>query len=98
MVPDLIGRITLDPTAPNANPTIRDTGIHVFDVLDMLKSGLKRKDILERWPALDLDDIEAAIQYEEDLEDIEFAKTHKAEGPSIPWEEVKAEFIRLGKL
>lgn len=95
---DLTHLIILDPSAPEGNPTIRDTGIRVFDILDMFNSGLKRKDIFARWPVLDLNDIEAAIQYEEDLEDIEFARTYKPEGPSIPWEEVKAELKRQGRL
>lgn len=68
------------------------------DVLDMFKSGLKRKDVLARWPSLDLDDIEAAIQYEEDQEDIQFINTPKVDVPSIPWEVVKAELKREGRL
>lgn len=95
---DLTHLVTLDPNATDSNPTIRDTGIRVFDILDMFKSGLKRKDILARWPVLDLNDIEAAIQYEEDQEDIQFINTPKIDEPSIPWEEVKAELKRLGKL
>ncbi len=91
-------RITLDPNVPNAQPTIRKTGILVNDVLDMFKSGLKRKDVLARWPSLDLDDIEAAIQYEEDQEDIQFINTPKVDVPSIPWEVVKAELKREGRL
>lgn len=95
---DLTHLVTHDPNTPDGNPTVHGTGIRVFDILDMFKSGLKRKDIYARWPALDLYDIEAAIQYEEDQEDIQFANTPRTDGPSVPWEEVKAELKRLGKL
>ena len=95
---DLTHLVTLDPNASDGNPTPRDTGIRVFDILNMFKSGLKRKDILARWPQLDLNDIEAAIQYEEDQEDIQFANTPRADEPSVPLKEVMAELKRLGRL
>jgi uncharacterized protein (DUF433 family) len=56
-------RITFDPEQCRGRPCIRGMRIRVKDVLDMLASGATEAEILESYPYLEREDIQAALQY-----------------------------------
>lgn len=60
-------RITIDDNICNGRPTIRGTRISVQTVLDFLSAGDSPKDILEQYPSLEPDDINACIKFAADL-------------------------------
>lgn len=49
-------------------PCIRNTRISVYDVLSWLASGMSTKEILEDFPELSEDDIQACLSYAADRE------------------------------
>lgn len=59
----LLSRITFDPDVLCGKPTIRGMRISVGMVLELLAKGASIEEILEDYPALELDDIHAAISY-----------------------------------
>jgi uncharacterized protein (DUF433 family) len=56
-------RITTNPNQCGGRPCIRGMRIRVIDILDLLAAGLTRDQILEELPALESEDIEAALRY-----------------------------------
>lgn len=56
-------RITTDPEQCGGRPCIRGMRIRVTDVLDLLANGLTPQQVLEELPDLELEDIQAALQY-----------------------------------
>ena len=56
-------RITTDPEVCGGRPCIRGLRIRVSDVLDLLASGATREEILEDYPYLEPEDIQAALAY-----------------------------------
>ncbi|HCK83673.1 MAG TPA: hypothetical protein DHW63_03895 [Hyphomonadaceae bacterium] len=56
-------RITTLSNVRGGRPTIRGMRITVAEVLEMLGSGMKEADILEAFPYLEAEDIEAALAY-----------------------------------
>ena len=62
-MPDLLDRITVDPDRCGGRPCIRDLRVRVKDVLDMLASGAMEAEILESYPYLEREDIQAALEY-----------------------------------
>lgn len=56
-------RITFNPNQCGGRPCIRGMRIRVKDVLDLLSSGVSRKEILEDFPYLEDEDITASIEY-----------------------------------
>jgi uncharacterized protein (DUF433 family) len=56
-------RITFNPNQCGGRPCIRGMRIRVKDVLDMLASGASKGEILESYPYLESDDIQAALEY-----------------------------------
>jgi uncharacterized protein (DUF433 family) len=62
--PDMqIERITLNPTVMGGKPCIRGLRITVGTVLGLLAGGKSRERILEAYPYLEPEDIDAAIAY-----------------------------------
>ncbi|MBF0626544.1 MAG: DUF433 domain-containing protein [Magnetococcales bacterium] len=57
------GRITLDPAKRGGRPCIRGMRISVYDVLEMLASGMSETDILKDFPELVVEDIRACLAY-----------------------------------
>lgn len=57
------GRITLDPNIANGRPTIRGLRMTVHTVLDYLAAGDKAEDILQEYPFLQPEDIQACLQF-----------------------------------
>ncbi len=60
---DLNYRITINPKQCGGRPCIRGMRIRVSDILDLLAAGLSKEQILEELPDLELDDINAALQF-----------------------------------
>ena len=58
-----MNRITLDPEQCGGRPCIRGMRIRVTDVLDLLSNGLTSQQVLEELPDLELEDIQACLQY-----------------------------------
>jgi len=61
-------RIIIDPEIRSGKPSIRGLRITVYDILNMLASGMTYDEILEDYPKLVLDDIFASLQYAADRE------------------------------
>jgi uncharacterized protein (DUF433 family) len=58
-----MGRITINPEQCGGRPCIRGMRIRVIDVLDLFASGLSAEQILEEMPDLEMEDLQAALQY-----------------------------------
>lgn len=56
-------RITIDPDLCNGKPTIRGKRITVHTVLEFLSSGDSKEDILEAYPSLEPEDIDACLKF-----------------------------------
>ena len=63
MVHDLLARITCDPTVMGGRPCIRGLRVTVGTVLGLLAAGHSVEKILEEYPYLERDDIQAALSY-----------------------------------
>ena len=61
-------RITLEPGKRGGKPCIRGLRITVYDVLDWLASGMTPAEIIEDFPELTVEDIQAALAYAADRE------------------------------
>lgn len=60
--------ITLEPGKRGGKPCIRGLRITVQDVLEWLASGMTTQDILDDYPQLTAQDIQAALAYAADRE------------------------------
>ncbi len=60
---DLRERITINPAQCGGRPCIRGMRIRVIDILDLLAAGLSPEQVLDELPDLELEDIQAALQY-----------------------------------
>jgi len=56
-------RVTFNPNQCGGRPCIRGMRIRVKDVLDMLASGATEAEILESYPYLEREDIQASLEY-----------------------------------
>ena len=63
MQTELLKRITIIPGLMGGKPTIRGMRFRVSDVLEMLASGMSNEEILEDFPYLEREDIQAALLY-----------------------------------
>jgi uncharacterized protein (DUF433 family) len=63
MTQNLSERITVNPKQCGGRPCIRGMRIRVTDVLDLYGAGLDAKQILEEMPDLELEDLQACLQY-----------------------------------
>lgn len=59
----LLDRITINPKQCGGRPCIRGMRIRVTDVLDLFASGLSPEQILEEMPDLEMEDLQATLQY-----------------------------------
>lgn len=59
--------IVADPEICHGKPTFKGTRIMVWQVLDMLKQGMKEKEIFEDFPSLNKNHIKAALDYASSL-------------------------------
>ena len=60
--------ITINPAVRSGKPCIRGLRITVYDVLNMLASGMTYDEILEDYPKLTINDIFASLKYAADRE------------------------------
>ena len=58
-----MNRITIDPEQCGGRPSICGMRIRVVDVLDLLANGLTSPQVLAELPDLELEDIQACLQY-----------------------------------
>lgn len=63
METELLKRITIVPGLMGGKPTIRAMRFPVKDVLELLAAGMTHSQIIEEHPALEEDDIKAALLY-----------------------------------
>lgn len=63
MEQDLIKRITLNPDVCIGKPTIRNMRYPVEMILDLLSAGMTTEDLIEDYPALEVDDIKASLLF-----------------------------------
>jgi len=56
-------RITINPDICNGKPVIRGTRIAVQTVLEFLAAGDSVEDIVEEYPALTREDVQACLDY-----------------------------------
>ncbi|MBN2885985.1 MAG: DUF433 domain-containing protein [Chromatiaceae bacterium] len=61
-------RITVEPGKRGGRPCVRGLRITVYDVLDQLSSGLSPGQIIEDFPELELEDIQACLGFAADRE------------------------------
>jgi uncharacterized protein (DUF433 family) len=60
---DLLERISRDPAVMGGRPCIRGMRVTVGAVVGLLAAGRTREEILEAYPYLEVDDIQAALSY-----------------------------------
>jgi uncharacterized protein (DUF433 family) len=60
---NLMNRITINSEQCGGRPCIRGMRIRVIDILDLFAAGLNSEQILEEMPDLELEDLQAALQY-----------------------------------
>lgn len=60
---ELIKRITIDPEICHGKPTVRGSRLMVATVLELMASDMTIDDILADYPALEVADIKACLQY-----------------------------------
>lgn len=60
-------RITSDPQVCHGKPCIKGTRIMVSVVLDNLSDGLTPEEIADKYPALTIRDVQAALGYASEL-------------------------------
>ncbi len=58
-----MNRIAFNPNQCGGRPCIRGMRIRVKDVLDMLATGATEAEILESYPYLEREDIQASLEY-----------------------------------
>jgi uncharacterized protein (DUF433 family) len=59
----LLDRITMNPEVCGGRPCVRGMRIRVKDVLDLLAAKVPEAEILEDFPYLEAEDIQACIEY-----------------------------------
>jgi uncharacterized protein (DUF433 family) len=64
---DLLYRITVNPDTMVGKPTIRGLRITVEQILKALAGGVTTEDILEDYPELEKEDIQAVLVYASEL-------------------------------
>lgn len=67
----LLERITVDTKIMVGKPTIRGLRITVGQILEALANGISNDELLEDYPELELEDIQAVLAYAHELVDEE---------------------------
>lgn len=60
---EILQRITLNPEVCNGKPTIRNMRFTVAQMLELLASGMTQEEILEDYPYIEREDIQACLLY-----------------------------------
>ncbi|MCB9033603.1 MAG: DUF433 domain-containing protein [Chitinophagales bacterium] len=64
---NLMERITVNNEIVHGKPSIRNTRYTVELILDLLSSGMSFDEIIDDYPALDIDDIKACLIFASNL-------------------------------
>lgn len=64
---DLRARITMNPAVLVGKPTIRGMRVSVEQIVTAIAAGVPRAELLEDYPGLEPEDIQAALLYAADL-------------------------------
>ncbi len=56
-------RITIDPNIMHGKPAIRNMRFTVAQMLELIAGGMSFQDILEDYPYIELEDIQACLEY-----------------------------------
>jgi uncharacterized protein (DUF433 family) len=59
----VLTRITTNPAQCGGRPCIRGMRIRVKDILDLLAAGVSLETVLQDYPCLEKEDIEAALEF-----------------------------------
>lgn len=59
----MLSRISIDPEICHGKPCIKGTRIMVSLILALVEEGLSFEEIMEEYPELTVEDIQAAIRY-----------------------------------
>ncbi len=59
----LITRITINSEICHGKPTVRNMRYPVDMILDLLSSGMSFQEIINDYPAIEIDDIKACLSY-----------------------------------
>lgn len=60
--------ISIDPEKRFGKPCVRNTRITVYDVLAWLSKGMSKQEIINDFPELTIEDIDACLSYAADKE------------------------------
>ena len=60
---ELLARVAIDPTICEGKPFIRGTRIYIAIILDALAQGLSSDEIVDHYPVLETEDVEAALTF-----------------------------------
>jgi uncharacterized protein (DUF433 family) len=60
---ELLARVIVDPQVCQGKPFIRGTRIYIAIILDALAQGLSTARIIEHYPCLEAEDIQAAVAF-----------------------------------
>jgi uncharacterized protein (DUF433 family) len=60
---EILARVAVDPNVCGGRPFIRGTRVCITVILDALSRGLGPEEIIEHYPMLDRDDLQAALAY-----------------------------------
>ncbi len=63
MSPDMAERIIVNPDICNGKPVVRGTRITAQTVLEFLAAGDSVEDVLEEYPSLTREDVQACLDY-----------------------------------
>jgi uncharacterized protein (DUF433 family) len=60
---NLLDRITIDPKVMHGKPSIRNMRFTVTQMLELLASGMSFQEILDDYPYIEKEDIQACLYY-----------------------------------
>lgn len=63
MKAELLSRITFNPNQCNGKPCIRGMRIRVSDVLSLLANGLSTQQVVDEFPELQVEDVQACLLF-----------------------------------
>ena len=76
--PDLLNRITLNPDILFGKPSIRNMRYPVSMVLELLAAGMSNEEIMDDYPDLEAEDIQACLQFAAELSKVKSVTKVKA--------------------
>jgi len=77
----LLSRISSNPHVLRGRPRIKGTRIAVHTILEMLACGLSVEEVLEEYPALSLEDVQAALLYGARMSNYEWIELNVYDDP-----------------